>query len=187
MRPSAIPNSRARPASKGILSKFNPFTAGLATGLVLAAVIALYITQSPLPFVDRTGAKPAAKGVAGRPADRPSSDEPIDPNKGMFAKDSGQTETPSEAGIEPRQVSPSGLVYLLQVGAFRAQEDADQMRARMAILGFESKVSEIERDGAMLYRVRIGPYTAVEELNKVKARVSENGIDSIVIRVNLQP
>lgn len=186
MRPSAIPNPRARPASKASPFKLNPFMAGLAIGLVLSAAIALYITQSPLPFVDRVGTKPAAKSVNGRPADRPITDEVIDPNKGMLSKDAGQTETPAEAGIEPRQVSPSGMVYLLQVGAFRSQEDADQMRARMAILGFESKVGEVEREGAMLYRVRIGPYASVEDLNKVKARVSENGIDSIVIRVNLQ-
>jgi cell division protein FtsN len=160
--------------------------AGLAAGLVFSAALALYITQSPLPFVDRMGTKPAAKSANGRPADRATADEPIDPNKGMLSKDAGQTETPAEAGIDTRQVSPSGMTYLLQVGAFRTQEDADQMRARMAILGFESKVSEVEREGAMLYRVRIGPYAAIEELNKVKSRVSENGIDSIVIRVNLQ-
>lgn len=186
MRPSAIPNPRARPAHAGSRFKLNPFMAGLATGLVLAAAIALYITQSPLPFVDRTGSKPVAKTPNGKPADKGGFDEPMDPNKGMLSKDAGHMESPSEAGIETRQASPSGMVYLLQVGAFRSQEDADQMRARMAILGFESKVSEVERDGAMLYRVRIGPYASVEELNKVKARVSENGIDSAVIRVNLQ-
>lgn len=161
--------------------------AGLSTGLVLAAAIALYITQSPLPFVDRMGTKPVATKSAGQQVNgRGLPDEPVDPNKGMQSKDTGLTETPNEAGIEPRQASPSGMAYLLQVGAFRSQEDADQMRARMAILGFESKVSEIEREGAMLYRVRIGPYAAIEELNKVKARVSENGIESMVIRVNLQ-
>lgn len=186
MRPSAIPNARSRSGGSGSRFKLSPFMAGLATGLTLAAVLALYITQSPLPFVDRVGTKSGAKAISGKSGEKSGLDDIVDPNKGMLSKDSGHTETPSEAGIESRQSSPSGMLYLLQVGAFRSQEDADQMRARMAILGFESKVSEIEREGAMLYRVRIGPYAAVEELNKVKARVSENGIDSAVIRVNLQ-
>ena len=76
------------------------------------------------------------------------------------------------------------MTYLIQVGAFKAPEDAEQMRARMAILGFEAKVSEADRDGVILHRVRLGPYGSIEELNKAKVRVSENGIDSTVIRVN---
>jgi cell division protein FtsN len=78
------------------------------------------------------------------------------------------------------------MSYLIQVGAFKAVEDAEQMRARMAILGFEARVSETEREGSVFHRVRLGPYGSIEELNKAKARVSENGIESAVIRVNVR-
>jgi cell division protein FtsN len=56
----------------------------------------------------------------------------------------------------------------------------------MAILGFEARVSETEREGSVFHRVRLGPYGSIEELNKAKARVSENGIESAVIRVNVR-
>lgn len=153
--------------------------AGLAFGLLFAGGMALYITQSPLPFVDRVGTRPS--GTANNKAALPSAD----PNKGMLPKDVGVVETPAEAGIEPSVVSPSGLSYLIQVGAFRAPEDAEQMRARMAILGFEAKVSNIEREGATWHRVRLGPYASLEDLNRARARVEENGIDSMVVRVGL--
>jgi cell division protein FtsN len=103
-----------------------------------------------------------------------------------LAKDAGQTETPAEAGLETKVISPTGMSYLIQVGAFKAVEDAEQMRARMAILGFEARVSETEREGSVFHRVRLGPYGSIEELNKAKARVSENGIESAVIRVNVR-
>ncbi len=182
MRPSAVPNPKSSSTKTGVF-RANPFAAGIAVGLLVSALIALYITQSPLPFVDRVGgAKPTEKG---KPIiQRPESDEIIDPNKGLLAKDAGEVETPAEAGLEPKVVSPSGMTYLIQVGAFKAPEDAEQMRARMAILGFEAKVSEADRDGVTLHRVRLGPYGSIEELNKAKVRVSENGIDSTVIRVN---
>lgn len=184
MRSSVVRHNRAEPSKTGFL-RANPFMAGLAVGLLSSALIALYITQSPLPFVDRVGTRPAEKSRAN--PDRAASEDLIDPNKGLLAKDAGETETVSEAGIDPKTVSPSGLSYLLQVGAFRSMEDAEQMRARMAILGFEARITDIERDGAVWHRVRLGPYGSIEELNKSKARVSENGIDSTVIRVNVRP
>ena len=152
---------------------------GLALGILLAAGLAFYITQSPLPFVDRVGTRPAkspnAKGV----------ESVADPNKSLLPKDVGVVETPAEAGIEPAVVSPAGMSYLIQVGAFRAPEDAEQMRARMAILGFEAKVSTVERDGVNWHRVRLGPYPSIENLNQARSRVEENGIDSIIIRVGM--
>lgn len=180
MRPSATPNPRAKTKSG---FRMTPFAAGLTLGLVLSAAIALYITQSPLPFVDRVGTGKTDQAVKGG-ASGPS--EVIDPNKSLLSKDAGETESPQEAGIETRAVSPTGLTYLLQVGAFKAAEDAEQMRARMAILGFEARVSETDRDGTTFYRVRLGPYPSIEELNKAKGRVSENGIESSVIRVNVR-
>lgn len=182
MRPSAIPNPRPK-QSKIAWLKANPFMAGLALGLLLAAILALYITQSPLPFVDRVGTRPALD-KSKVPKGMVEADEPIDPNKGLLSKDAGQTESPSEAGVDAKGISPTGMAYLLQVGAFRSAEDAEQMRARMAILGFEARVSQAERDGATIYRVRLGPYGSIEELNKSKVRVSENGIESAVVRVN---
>ena len=157
----------------------SPFVGGLALGLLFAAGLAFYITQSPLPFVDRVGTRPA-KAPAGK-----GSDSVADPNKSLLPKDVGVVETPAEAGIEPAVVSPAGMSYLIQVGAFQAPEDAEQMRARMAILGFEAKVSNLERDGATWHRVRLGPYPSIEELNQARSRVEENGIDSIVVRVGI--
>lgn len=183
MRPSAVPNSRLR-HQKPSGFRLSPFMTGLAAGLLASALIALYITQSPLPFVDRVGTRPAEKGKV--TVQRSESEELVDPNKGLNAKDSGEVESAAEAGIEPKMVSPTGLSYLIQVGAFKAIEDAEQMRARMAILGFEARVSNTEKDGQTLHRVRLGPYGSIEELNKARVRVLENGIDSTVIRVNMR-
>lgn len=181
MRPSAVPNARASGKKR---FKLNNFTAGLSLGLLVSALLALYITQSPLPFVDRVGKSKADKSKAG--AKSVDETEVADPNKPLLLKDAGQTETPTEAGVETRTVSPSGITYLLQVGAFKAPEDAEQMRARMAILGFEARVSATERDGQTLHRVRIGPYASLEDLNKSKGRLSENGVESTVIRVTVR-
>ena len=149
--------------------------AGLDSWLLAAALIALYITQSPLPFVDRVGTK--SSSGKGQPAtQRPESEEAPDPNKGLLAKDAGQTETPAEAGLETKVISPTGMSYLIQVGAFKAVEDAEQMRARMAILGFEARVSETERDGTVSNCVRPWPYRSIEEVKNAPELLSEHDI-----------
>jgi len=74
------------------------------------------------------------------------------------------------------------VAYLLQAGAFRSQEDADGMRGKLALLGFEAKVLAAEVNGQTLFRVRVGPYAQIDDMNKARARLAENGIEASVVR-----
>ena len=72
--------------------------------------------------------------------------------------------------------------YYLQAGAFREQVDAENTRAKLALLGYEANIVERNSDNGVLYRVRLGPYTQIEAMNKVRNKLSENGIDVAVAR-----
>ncbi len=73
-------------------------------------------------------------------------------------------------------------VYYLQVGAFRDVADAESSRAKLALLGFETVISDRVVDNGHLYRVRIGPFNQLDAANRMKGRLSDNGIDVAVIR-----
>ncbi|MBI3230080.1 MAG: SPOR domain-containing protein [Burkholderiales bacterium] len=73
-------------------------------------------------------------------------------------------------------------IYYLQAGAFREQTDAENTRAKLALLGFEANISERNSDNGVLFRVRLGPYNQVEAMNRVRGKLSENGVDVAVIR-----
>lgn len=73
-------------------------------------------------------------------------------------------------------------IYYLQAGAFRENTDAENTRAKLALLGFEAAISERVGDNGVLYRVRIGPYSQVEAMNRVRSKLNENGVDVAVIR-----
>lgn len=73
-------------------------------------------------------------------------------------------------------------VYYLQAGAFREAADAENTRAKLALMGFEATVSDRSTDTGVLHRVRMGPFTQVEAMNKVRAKLSENGVDVAVVR-----
>ena len=63
--------------------------------------------------------------------------------------------------------SASKDVYFIQAGSFQNPADADNQKARLAILGFESSVEPANLpDKGTWYRVRLGPYKKVEEINK---------------------
>ncbi len=81
--------------------------------------------------------------------------------------------------------SPAGeekWVYYLQAGAYRETADAEAVRAKLALLGFEASVTDRTTDSGVLHRVRVGPFTQVEAMNKVRGKLSENGVDVAVVR-----
>ena len=73
-------------------------------------------------------------------------------------------------------------VYYLQVGAFRETVDAENVRAKLALLGFEAAVTDRNSDTGVLHRVRMGPFNQVEAMNRTRSKLSENGIDVAVVR-----
>ncbi len=75
-------------------------------------------------------------------------------------------------------------VYFIQAGSFQNPADADNQKARLAILGFESSVEPANLpDKGTWYRVRMGPYTRIEEINRVRQQLAQNGIDASLVKV----
>lgn len=172
------------------------FLAGLIAGLSIAVIVALFVTRAPVPFVNkghrmaeraaepRNGAvlpdpnaplqaQPGAEGVL-----------PGSPAAALPTPGQAPTALPSASGpvtpAEDRPATESG--YMLQAGAFRSSDDADGMRARLALLGFEARVVAAEAGGQPMYRVRIGPFAQQEDANRARARLMDGGIEASVVR-----
>ncbi|NEX63266.1 SPOR domain-containing protein [Noviherbaspirillum galbum] len=88
-----------------------------------------------------------------------------------------------EAQKDPAKADDEKWNYYLQAGAFRDQGDAEGMRAKLALIGVEAKVSERQSDSGLLYRVRVGPFGQMDAMNKVRGKLSDNSIDAAVVRV----
>jgi cell division protein FtsN len=78
------------------------------------------------------------------------------------------------------------FTYYLQAGAFLDQADAENAKAKLALMGLSATVSERKTDNGVLYRVRVGPYGKAETVNRVRSRLSDNGVDVAVVRVPKQ-
>jgi len=164
---------------------------GLCAGLAIAAIIAVYITNAPVPFVNKVQ-RPTEKIQPGADGKLP------DPNKPLYAPPPALQKPVESAKVEPPpavaptpaadaktqpQPADEGTRFQLQAGAFRTPEDADAMRARLALMGLDARVFPIEQAGTTLYRVRLGPYGQIDDVNRTRKMLAENGIEAQVIRL----
>jgi cell division protein FtsN len=79
------------------------------------------------------------------------------------------------------------ISYYLQVGAFQTGEEADNMKAKLALQGFEAVVqTATTADKAIWHRVRVGPLTNLDQINKTKNDLLKNGFKADLIKVNLE-
>jgi cell division protein FtsN len=72
--------------------------------------------------------------------------------------------------------------YLLQVGSFKSAQDADQMKAQLALTGISAKVQSVTVNDATWHRVRVGPVKGARAADDMRRRLQNNGIDSLVMK-----
>lgn len=168
---SGTPTGRGNPLGIGVLI-------GVLLGLCLALGVALYINKGPSPFVDRQQAaeKRPLPQAAGKPA------EP----KPRFDFYKILPETEEAVTEEVRRAPPPSAkeVYFLQVAAFQNPADADNLKARLALTGIESRIQTAELpDGKIWHRVRVGPFTDMKELDASRAVLTDNNYEANLIKV----
>lgn len=72
--------------------------------------------------------------------------------------------------------------YLLQAGAFEASGQAEELKARIAMLGLGARVESARIGGKTVYRVRMGPYGSATELADAKRKLAAGGLPAIAVR-----
>lgn len=83
---------------------------------------------------------------------------------------------------EPPVAQQDSGSYLLQVGSFRTRKDAEEMKARLALLGMVAQIQTVTVNDATWHRVRVGPVTGARQADEVRRRLTDNGIDSLVLK-----
>lgn len=169
---------------------FYGFLVGGVVGVCACAAAALFITNAPIPFINKVhqasdrinpianGAIPdpntALSGTGGSPVNAPKSK--------VVTVEPQYTNTP-DTKEEVKQPTEEGYRYVVQAGAFKGEPEAENLRAELGLLGFESRIIKRVEQGTTWYRVRLGPYGTNQEANDVKTRLMQNSIKATVGRV----
>ena len=199
--------ARRRPAKK---TKNTPRTAGsgwgmLLTGMVIGSVLtALFLGWKQDPqhgfgsginqMIEKSRQTQSPQDQA---ADKPVSNErPKSPSYDFYTilpeieqvipeeytPPPVSKQTPEKTQPEKQTVRPDH--YLLQAGSFGKREEADQLKARLALSGYESYIQKVTVDGKKYYRVRMGPFRNLEKLDKASSDLSSKGINAMRIKVS---
>ena len=94
-----------------------------------------------------------------------------------------QPQAAPAAPAAPATPAPSGNGdYVLQVGSFRKNSDAERLKAQLAMLGIQTTIQRVTIDNGQTYhRVRTGTYDKAGA-SAMQARLKQSGHDSMMMR-----
>ena len=134
--------------------------------------------------------RPQASGEAA--SGEAASEEPADvaadseaaPETAVAATEPAASPVPAP---EPGPPAPSPVdtpgMYVLQMGAFIRQTEAESLKARLALVGMNARIQPVMVDRQTYYRVRIGPTDDLAQLNADRDRLQQHRFDSILLKL----
>jgi len=190
-------------------NKGSPFLSGLLVGFLLGVAASLAVVvfikggESPFTHIADTK-KPVSEKIAEdaknssdtsndaenqNPADTNTQNNKDDKTRFDFytiLPGSESKVTAEDIKVKEDQPQPAvQYTYFLQVGAFQTEDEADNMKAKLALQGFEALVQTATiPDKGVWHRVRVGPLSNLDQITKTKNDLASNGFKADLIKVN---
>jgi len=170
------------------LDKILPFVTGLSIGLLIAFVVFLYgeefkkITMTEMAILeDEKKADVEIEETESLP--EPTFDfYKILPNKKINI-----SEWIAEEQEKENLVADDNSLYVFQVGSFKDYKAADQVKAKLALIGIYAIIQRVVINGQdFRHRVRIGPYKDQATLNATRKKLIDNNHEFMLLKLNLE-
>lgn len=147
--------------------------------------------KPPAPAASAAGAEPATPAAQPVATAEPKGAAASAPKAAASKPEKVETGKPTSADplgdLAKAKAAESGSAdpydYFVQAGAFRTQADADAQRAKLAMMGWEARVSEREQNGRPVFRVRVGPFAKRDDAAALKEKLDGTGVESALVRV----
>ena len=194
-------NNHRSDNSQGGFPIFAGILLGIVMGLALAAVIAWLMLkkntvtppvikeaiQAVIPDKTPTNKTSPANGTAGTAEGKARFEFYKELTDKPDTSASRKLERVNPAIAKPdhsTKTSDSSAQYFLQEGAYTTADDAEKVKAKLALLGMIANVqpANIPEKGVW-YRVRLGPYKNSTEMNEALAALKSNGLSASPIKV----
>ena len=183
---------------------------GLALGLVIAAYFFLGDTwknrNSDQPTPNAAAEAPATRSedpVAQEPTEKPKpkydfytllpEKEVLIPDAELQAQADAETKrnaapkpavnAPDLVSAAPETSAPTAARFLIQAGAFKNPDEAENLKATIALTGEVARIESADINGTTVYRVRLGPYGTASSLSAAKQALSSHGIEAQAIKI----
>jgi len=111
----------------------------------------------------------------------PGNAEAIPDPKADAANQTAQKQSDTEKEKQAKEGALKDPVYL-QTGSFQNAADADNQKAKLALMGAEASVQQVMLQDKVWYRVRLGPFKKQDEVNNMRAELSSQGIEANIVK-----
>jgi cell division protein FtsN len=174
--------SHANRKQKKPLPGFVWMLGGLSIGLFIAFLV--YLDKQPASEISFTDAVKTElekikqnKTATAPKAETPNKQQP----KFNFYTILPELEVliPEEETRPPEQNDGTSKRYILQAGSFRNRQDAEKLKATVALLGLEASINQVSINHENWHRVRIGPMNSRHELNHNLNLLQRNNINAM--------
>lgn len=165
---------------------------GLAVGILLAVLVQLVVDRARSPGSGLNTLLTRSEGPRPTPAQPPTpAAAPKQRPKYDFYTILPEIETvlPDQDAPPPgktaRAAAPDPSArYVLQAGSFARFEDADRLKAQLALNGLFAQIQKVSIEGRGEYhRVRLGPYASLRELDGADQQLRALGIQALRLKI----
>ena len=155
---------------------------GLSIGLALSLILAIYVIMSPSPFVDKFGVE--INSSENSDAEQSKNLKEKESSEFYDLLDGSENDTSNKNDFLNDDEDELQLQSIfMQVGSFASNSEADELKARLAIIGIESEIVKVALpDGTLWHRVRIGPILDDQQYIEFKRILSKNSYKYLEIR-----
>jgi cell division protein FtsN len=176
------------------------FIIGLILGVAIAGGLAFYLSYTPNQIVNKV----TNSGVTPRTVNNPvpivlAPGTKLQVSSEVVPKNASQGVAPSydfynilpgnkaketkvnASAAVANKLAPSSI-FMVQAGVFTDQDEANDMKARLALLGIDSQIKSQQKGGQVINKVIIGPFATDDEANEVLARLNDENIQGVVIK-----
>lgn len=173
---------------------------GMIIGVALAAGLAWFLLKSPSPFVNKEQVvkppvetfKPAVAIVKPRVDVAVTGASGVEEAKPRFEfykvltdKQDVTADTAPKSAENPKvvEIKPASKATYLQAGSFANADDAENLKATLALKGLEASVQTVTIPGkGEMHRVRIGPFSSEQEMTSARGTLKLNGLEATPTR-----
>lgn len=88
-----------------------------------------------------------------------------------------------EYNQDGEKVQTDQYLWILQAGSFREANDADELRARLLLLGLDASTTAVELNKETWHRVIVGPFESELDRNRAQDRLAQAEVRAMPVRI----
>lgn len=180
------------------------FIIGLLLGIAIAGGVAYYLNKAQNPFVNKGLTNVAASQPISSSNNNNASSAPLELAPGSKMQIAPSPEPQASAvpknnasaanydfydvlqgkkDIRPAASQPKAQTsaYYVQAGAFSDPNLANNMKAKLALLGFSAKIVASEENNTVINKVLLGPFNSSAQAQDMVSQLNDQSVNSTII------